>query len=185
MIERAIHSAQSEFYDRVGTAPGSDAFLAYVRSHRLDILAIGWHVGVTAVLPINRASWQPLRFRGRWRHRLRLRMLRGRRRDGDGSGCLATRCIGTSHDDVRSMRAAGPLASQCAWQPTSWAAPSFFTARRFSGYRQAATAPRSSIVTWPAASCSIFLAAYLLRTRYTVARLPRFFAPPLTSITRW
>jgi hypothetical protein len=52
MIERAIRSAQAEFYDRVGTAPGCDAFLAYVRSHRLDILAIGWHVGVTAVMPI-------------------------------------------------------------------------------------------------------------------------------------
>jgi hypothetical protein len=52
MIERALRSALSEFYGRVDMASGWDEFLAYVRSHRLDILTIGWHVGVTAVLPI-------------------------------------------------------------------------------------------------------------------------------------
>jgi hypothetical protein len=52
MIERALRSAQSEFYDLADSATGSDAFLAYVRSYRLDVMAVGWHVGVTAVLPI-------------------------------------------------------------------------------------------------------------------------------------
>ena len=52
MIQCALRSARAEFYDRADTAVGNDAFLAYVRNHRLDVRAIGWHVGVTAVLPI-------------------------------------------------------------------------------------------------------------------------------------
>ena len=53
MIERALRSARMMFYTRADATTGSDAFLAYVRNHRLDILAIGWHIGVTAVLVIN------------------------------------------------------------------------------------------------------------------------------------
>ena len=59
MIERAIRSARLKFYVRAEAMAGCDAFLAYVRAHRLDILAIGWHVGVTAVLPIEASSTWP------------------------------------------------------------------------------------------------------------------------------
>src|SRR4051812_13115826 len=50
MIERALQLARLEFHERAEATIGSDAFLAYVRSHGLDIMAIGWHAGVTALL---------------------------------------------------------------------------------------------------------------------------------------
>lgn len=52
MIQRAILSARADFYQRAEATVGHEIFLAYVRKHSLDIRAIGWNVGVTAVLPV-------------------------------------------------------------------------------------------------------------------------------------
>jgi hypothetical protein len=52
VIEHALRIARLEFHRRAEAAIGSDAFRTYVRNNRLDVMAIGWHVGGNAVLPI-------------------------------------------------------------------------------------------------------------------------------------
>jgi hypothetical protein len=63
MIQCALRSARAEFYGRAETAACSDAFLTYVRDNDLDVLAIGWYVGVTAVLPIEEHPGSRFEFR--------------------------------------------------------------------------------------------------------------------------
>ena len=183
MIERALHTARAEFYDRVGTAPGSDAFLAYVQ----PIVSISWPLAGTSALPRCCRSPSILTAASISRTpaiRLRLRMLRGRRRDGHRSGCLACRRTRAPADHVRAVRPARPLASQRARDILHGRQlPLHRSPLR--GCRLDATALRSLIAILLGANCLMSPAEYRPRTGCTAVKSPGYCAPPLTSTTRW
>lgn len=52
MTDPVLLSARAEYYGRAEDTLGGRSFCDYVRRHNLDIGRIGWHAGVTAVLPI-------------------------------------------------------------------------------------------------------------------------------------